>query len=438
MNPQPSRSKRVVIVGGGFGGLYAAKALANRGVRVTLIDRKNHHTFQPLLYQVAAGVLSPSQIAAPLRHILRKARNVEVLLGEVVGFDLDRRCVRIDSGNEIGYDRLIVAAGARESYFGHDEWAQDAPGLKTLDDATDLRRRILLAFEQAEREALLTGKHRPLVFSVVGAGPTGVELAGAIADIARRVVADDFRAIDTRKARVVLFEGGPRVLPAYAEELSARAMAQLEEIGVKVHLNRMVTGVEPGRILADGEWVPASVVLWASGVAASPLGKLLGAPTDRAGRIAVEADLSLPGRPEVFVVGDMASRPGVPGLAAAAMQMGRSAARNVLHDRREPFRYRDKGTMATIGKHRAIAQLGPLRLAGFVAWYLWLFVHVTLLMGYRRRLGVMREWVWAYLTNQFNVRLITGDGPERLSPSPGTVSIRSEDDTLLTRRTGRP
>jgi len=429
-------------VGGGFAGLYAAKALANRDVRVTLIDRKNHHTFQPLLYQVAAGVLSPSQIAAPLRHVLRKAKNVEVLLGDVTGFDLHRRCVKLTGGEEIAYDNLLVAAGARESYFGHDEWSENAPGLKTLDDASEIRRRVLLAFERAEREMALMGRHDPLTFVVVGAGPTGVELAGAIGDIARRVVADDFRLIDTRRANVLLYEGGPRVLPAFSEDLSAKALRQLDELGVKVHLDRLVTGVQPGRVLVGGAWVPASVVLWASGVAASPLGKALGVETDRSGRVSVAPDLSLPGHPEVFVIGDMAKVEGVPGLAAAAMQMGRWTATNVLRDiagrSRIPFRYCDKGIMATIGKHRAIAQLGSLHVAGFVAWFLWLFVHITLLMGYRNRLGVLREWVWAYLTSQFSARLITGEPAERSVSAPGTVPISLESDTLLTRQTGRP
>jgi NADH dehydrogenase len=429
MGPQ---RKRVVIVGGGFGGLYAAKALAGKPVDVTLVDRKNHHTFQPLLYQVATAVLSPGEIAEPLRRILRGAANVEVILGEVVGFDLDARHVKLNRGEELAYDSLIVAAGARHSYFGHDDWAADAPGLKTIEDALEIRRRVLLAFEVAERQAYLTGRHEPLRFAVVGGGPTGVELAGAIADIARRAMASDFKAIKTAEARVTIFEGASRVLGAYPEELSRKAERQLEELGVELRLDSLVSAVDPGRIKVGEEWIPASVTLWATGVAASPLGKALGAPTDRAGRVLVAPDLSLPGHPEVFVLGDLAwlkdaAGREVPGLGAAATQEGTATAANLLRDLRGeprvPFKYRDKGSMATIGRNRAVALIGRWQSSGILAWLLWALVHVFLLIGFRNRLAVMREWMWAYFTRERSARLITDlvDEPEiegdRGSPS---------------------
>jgi NADH dehydrogenase len=423
---EPQR-KRVVIVGGGFGGLYAAKALAGKPVEVTLVDRKNHHTFQPLLYQVATAVLSPGEIAAPLRRILRRSRNTEVILGEVTGFDTAARKVRLAHGPEIDYDYLIVAAGARHAYFGHDDWAADAPGLKTIEDALEIRRRVLLAFELAEREAYLTGKKEPLRFAVVGGGPTGVELAGAIADIARRAMATDFKAIDTAAAQVTIFEGAARVLGAYPEDLSHKAEKQLKELGVELRLNSIVSGIEAGRIKVGDEWIPANVILWATGVAASPLGKLLGAPTDRAGRVLVAPDLSLPGTPEIFVIGDLAalkdtSGKEVPGLGAAATQEGSAAGANILRDLRGeprvPFKYRDKGTMATVGRNRAVAEIGRWHVSGIVAWLLWALVHVFLLIGFRNRLWVMREWMWAYFTRERSARLITDLGTEPSAPSP--------------------
>jgi NADH dehydrogenase len=413
MSMQPVR---VVIVGGGFGGLYAAKALRGKPVQVTLVDRKNHHTFQPLLYQVATGVLSPGEIASPLRRILHRGHNTEVLLGEVAGFDTAARRVKLADGAELAYDYLIVAAGARHSYFGHDDWAADAPGLKTVEDALEIRRRVLLAFEHAEREAYLTGTAQPLCFAVIGGGPTGVELAGAIADIARRAMAKDFKAIDTAAARVILFEGAPHILGVYPEELSRKAERQLRELGVEVRTDSLVSAIEPGRIKVGDEWIGASVILWATGVAASPLGKALGAPVDRAGRVLVEPDLSLPGQPNVFVLGDMAFLKDadgkvVPGLGAAATQQGEHTAANVLSDlrgeKRVPFRYRDKGNMATIGRNRAVAQIGTLQFSGLIAWLLWAFVHVLLLIGFRNRLMTMVEWTWAYFTRERSARLIT-------------------------------
>ncbi|HEY0049818.1 MAG TPA: NAD(P)/FAD-dependent oxidoreductase [Pyrinomonadaceae bacterium] len=412
---------RVVIIGGGFGGLQAAKALANKPVEVTLIDRKNHHTFQPLLYQVATAVLSPGEIASPIRRILYRYKNVEVVLGEVTDFDKENQVVKLHDSSQIPYDYLIVAAGARHSYFGHDEWEDDAPGLKTVEDAVEIRRRVLLAFELAERDALLTGTHEPLIFVVVGGGPTGVELAGAIAGIARQALAKDFKLIDTTKARVMLFEGSQRVLGTFAEELSLKAKEQLEDLGVEVHLNSMVTAIEPGRIKVGDEWLECSVALWATGVAASPLGKKLGVETDRAGRVFVNPDLTIPNHKNVFVVGDMASikqadGTPVPGVSPAAMQMAENAAANLLRDLksepRKDFKYVDKGSMATIGRNKAIAEIQGWKFSGFIAWLMWLFLHVVFLIGFRNRLAVLTEWMWAYFTRERSARLITGDAEE--------------------------
>jgi NADH dehydrogenase len=413
---EPPKRPRVVIIGGGFGGLYAAKALSNEAVEVTLVDRKNHHTFQPLLYQVALAVLSPGEIASPLRHILRKARNVQILLGEVTGFDTAAGRVKMRDGAELDYDYLIVAAGARHAYFGHDEWEADAPGLKTIEDAVEIRRRLLLAFEKAEREAFLTGRQEPVTFAVIGGGPTGVELAGAIADLARLALAKDFKAIDTTKARVRLYEGASRVLGTFSEESSGRAKRQLMELGVEVCTDSMVTAVEPGRIKVLDQWIATAVTLWATGVAASPVGKELGVKTDRAGRVLIEPDLSVPGHRRLFVIGDMSALTGengkpVPGLAAAATQQGKAAAENILRDLRGearlPFRYNDRGSMATIGYHRAVAEFGNKKLSGFIAWLMWSLVHVFLLIGFRNRVTVMTQWVWAYLTRRGSSPLIT-------------------------------
>ena len=415
MQDSPQRPK-VVIIGGGFGGLYAAKALSNAPVTVTLIDRKNHHTFQPLLYQVALAVLSPGEIASPLRHILRKARNVHILLGEVSGFDTAARRVTLSDGAQLEYDYLIVAAGARHAYFGHDEWERDAPGLKTIEDAVEIRRRLLLAFEKAERETHLTGRRTTLTVAVIGGGPTGVELAGAIADLARLALAKDFKAIDTTQTRIRLYEAASRILGTFSEESSRRATRQLQELGVEVCTGSMVTRVEPGRIKVGDEWIASDVTLWATGVAASPLGKQLGAQTDRAGRVVIERDLSVPGHRDIFVIGDMsaltdANGKPVPGLAAAATQQGKAAAANILCDwrgeARVAFKYHDRGSMATIGYHRAVAEFGSRKLSGLIAWLLWSVVHVFLLIGFRSRVAVMSQWVWAYLTRRGSSPLIT-------------------------------
>lgn len=412
---------KVVIIGGGFGGLWAAKALGNKPVQVTLIDRKNHHLFQPLLYQVATAVLSPGEIAQPIRRILANAKNVEVILGEAVGFDKEASAVLLGDGARVEYDFLIVAGGARHAYFGHDEWETCAPGLKTLEDAVEIRRRVLLAFELAERDAYLTGRQRELNFVVVGGGPTGVELAGAIADIARQALAKDFKAIDTRKARVTLYEGSDRVLGTFASDLSESARRQLETIGVNVVLNSFVKEIAPGRVKVGEDWIDCDVVLWATGVAASPLGKALGVELDKAGRVLVEPDLSLKDHPNIFVIGDMASlvqangEP-VPGVSPAAMQMGTLTASNILAEikgnKRVDFEYWDKGTMATIGRSKAIAQAAGMKFKGFIAWLMWLFLHVFFLIGFRNRVSVMFSWFWAYLTRERSARLITGDADE--------------------------
>jgi NADH dehydrogenase len=416
MTERLSTCPKVVIIGGGFGGLHAAKRLSGEALDITLVDRKNHHTFQPLLYQVALAVLSPGEIASPLRHIVRNARNVKTLLAEVAGFDLPARRVKLTDGAQLAYDYLIVAAGARHAYFGHDEWEANAPGLKTIEDAVEIRRRLLLAFEKAEREALLGSRPDPPTFAVVGGGPTGVELAGAIADLARLALAKDFKAIDTSKARVRLYEGGSRVLGTFSEQSSRRGKEQLQQLGVEVFTDSMVTAVEPGRIKVGDQWTATEVTLWATGVAASQLGKELGAKTDRAGRVLIEPDLSVPGHREIFVIGDMSAlsdengRP-VPGLAAAATQQGKAAAENILGDLhgepRRAFRYRDRGTMATVGYKRAVAEFGNTRLSGLPAWLLWSLVHVLLLIGFRNRVTVMGQWIWAYFTRAGSSPLIT-------------------------------
>ncbi len=411
---------RVVIVGGGFAGIHAAKALAKTPVKLTLIDRKNHHTFQPLLYQVALGVLSPAEIASPIRTVLKRVKNAEVLLGNVTGFNLEKRLVKMDD-LELPYDYLIVAAGATHAYFGHPEWERIAPGLKTIEDATDIRRRVLLAFEIAERESLAQGKHRSLNFVVIGAGPTGVELAGAISDISRRYMEQEFRGIDPRQARVILLEGSPRVLPTFPEDLSASAEKQLRELGVEVRTSTMVTNIGPNMVSVGDEKIPASVILWGAGVAASPLGKMLGSETDSAGRVLVNADLTVPGHPEVFVIGDLASAKSkdgkpAPGVAPAAIQMGKFAARQIQRSlegqSREEFGYINKGTLATIGRSKAVGDLGKLHISGLFAWLAWLLIHLLFLIGFRNRFMVMMEWAWDYITYNHSARLITDPMPE--------------------------
>ena len=409
---------RVVIVGAGFGGLYAARALGKLPVQLTVVDRKNHHTFQPLLYQVATAGLSPGDIATPVRRILRSNKNTEVLMAEAVGFDLEKKIVHFREV-DLGYDYLIVASGAQHSYFGHPEWEQFAPGLKTVEDALVIRKRILLAFERAERQQLATGKHDPLNFVIVGAGPTGVELAGAIAEISRRVLVHDFRNIDPSHARVILLENAKYVLTSYPQDLSISAQQQLARLGVEVRLDALVTNVEPNQVtLKTGEQIPASLVLWAAGVMASSLGALLGAPLDRQGRVLVQSDCSLPNHPEVFVIGDLAHLDGpegqpLPGVAQVAIQMGEAAVKNIARDMcgepRKSFHYFDKGSMATIGRAAAVAVSGKLHLKGFIAWMAWLFVHILFLIGFRNRIMVMMEWGWAYLSFEKAARLITGD-----------------------------
>lgn len=409
----------VVIAGGGFGGLYAALALRDAPVKVTVVDRKNYHLFQPLLYQVATAGLSPGDIAQPIRHILRGA-DTRVVLGEVEAVDAPGRRLLLAQG-ALGYDRLILALGAGHAYFGHEDWAAHAPGLKTIEDALEIRNRILLAFELAEREPSIGRRRALLSFIVVGGGPTGLELAGAIAELARRALPADFRAADPAQARVILLEAGPRLLPVFSEASSAKALRQLSRLGVETRVSCPVTAVGPGWVEAGGERLEGQV-LWAAGVRASPLASSLGVPLDRAGRVLVEPDLCVPGRPEIQVIGDLAlvmspdGRP-VPGLAPAAIQMGRHAALNILRSLRGeptlPFRYKDRGTMATIGRHAAVARLGRWELSGLAAWLAWLLLHIYFLIGFRSRLLVLMEWAWAYVTFDRGVRLITGEGKPR-------------------------
>lgn len=443
---------RIVIVGAGFGGLNAARALAKAPVQITVIDRKNFHTFQPLLYQVATAGLSPGEIAAPIRSILRSYRNIEVLMAEVTSFDLNRRIVETADA-EISYDYLIVAAGAGHSYFGHEDWEPFAPGLKTIEDALEIRRRVLLAFELAERQAAAGETETPLNFVVVGGGPTGVELAGTLAEISHYALAHDFRSIDPSRTHIVLVEGGPRVLPAYAEDLSRSAEEQLRRLGVEVRTSTMVTHVEAGAVHLVDTRLPATVVLWAAGVAASPLGKKLGAPVDRAGRVPVEADLSVPGHPEVFVIGDLAAAKDehgklLPGVAPVAIQQGKFVARLIREELQVPegapalssrslggqgavldssvsesrpkFHYWDKGSLATIGRAAAVAQFGKIHISGFIAWLSWLFVHILFLIGFRNRLLVFIQWAWSYVTYERGARLITGSTylPGWTAPDP--------------------
>ncbi|MBS0217767.1 MAG: NAD(P)/FAD-dependent oxidoreductase [Proteobacteria bacterium] len=414
MTPIP----HIVIVGGGFAGLWATRALASAPVRITLVDRHNHHLFQPLLYQVATAGLSAPDIAAPLRHILRRQKNVEVRMATVTTIDADTKSITLDDGTTIGFDFLLLASGATHAYFGNDQWAEHAPGLKTLDDALDLRRKLLFAFERAEATRDPAEREAWLSFAIVGGGPTGVELAGTLAEIARETLKDEFRNIDPSQARVRLIEAGPRVLAAFPEELSEKARRQLEHLGVEVALGTPVKDIAVDGYRLGDNFVPAKTVVWAAGVAASPLGAMLGVPLDRAGRVRVEPDLSIPGHPDIFVAGDLASlmqangKP-VPGVAPAAKQMGRLVARNIrarlAGEKTCTFAYKDYGNLATIGRMAAVVDLGKLRFSGILAWWFWLVMHVFFLIGFRNRLVVLLNWFWAYWSYQRAARIILGE-----------------------------
>ena len=436
MTPEPTewmrerRRPRVVIVGGGFGGLYAARALKRDDVDVLLLDRTNHHLFQPLLYQVATATLAPTDITAPIRWLLRKQRNATVLMEEVSHIDTARRVVLTTDEHEYAYDYLIVATGSRHAYFSHPEWETLAPGLKSIDDAIELRRRILTAFERAELTEDAEERAAWLTFVVVGGGPTGTELAGMLPTIARHALGHDFRHFDPTAARVILVEGGPKILPSYPDELSEHARRDLTNLGVDVRTGTLVSDIGPHHVVAGGDRIHAHTILWAAGNAASPLGRDLHDKLDRAGRVPVEPDLSVPGRREVFVIGDLAAtttngKP-VPGVAPAAMQMGALAAKNIRRDleqrERVPFHYRNKGDLATIGRYRAIADFGRLRVTGSLAWWFWLFLHIMYLAGFRNRASVLVEWAYSYFTYERGARLITGRGSLEASseqPIPG-------------------
>jgi NADH dehydrogenase len=437
-------NKRVVILGGGFAGLKAAIRLTKYPVDVTLVDRRNHHTFQPLLYQVALAVLSPGDIAQPLRSILSGKKNIEVLMDEAMRFDLEKRQVLLKTVNRLEYDYLIVATGSTHSYFGKDGWAKLAPGLKTIEDATEIRRRVLLAFELAERQMIERGSHPPLNFVVIGGGPTGVELAGAISDIAKLYMTRDFRHIDPSMAQVLILEGGPHILTAYPEDLQRSAQRQLEKLGVKIRTGTQVTDVQPGYVMVGEERIDTVVTLWAAGVQASPLGKLLGFETDRRGCVIVDEYLNPPGHPEIFICGDLAhviqDGKQVPGVAQPAMQMGDYAARRIgmmvkpssekRHLQRR-FHYFDKGDMATIGRSAAVANLKwPFKAhwSGFPAWMSWLLVHIFFLIGFQNRFSVFWSWAWTYIGEKDSVRLITGS-----QELPGWSARNGEVDTLTTK-----
>ncbi|MGA2649291.1 MAG: NAD(P)/FAD-dependent oxidoreductase [Terracidiphilus sp.] len=440
-NPLNPSRPRVVIVGGGFAGINAAKGLATLPVDVTVVDRRNHYIFQPLLYQVALAVLSPADIAQPIRTILRKHPNTQVLMDEVVALDVSAHQVSLGSGFSIPYDYLVLATGATHSYFKHPEWASTAPGLKTIEDATEIRRRVLLAFELAERQMVEHGWHPPLNFVVIGGGPTGVELAGAISDIAQLYMRRDFRHIDPAKSRVILLDGGPRILAAYPEDLSAKAEATLKHLAVEVHTKTQVTGVGPGWVEAGGQRFDSVVTLWAAGVQASPLGKLISAPLDQRGCVIVDENLNPPDMPELFILGDLAhfEQDGhqVPGVAQPAMQMGDHVAKVIAADLagrpRPAFRYFDKGDMATIGRMSAVAKVEwPFKahMSGFPAWFTWLTVHIFFLIGFRSRLSVFAAWVWTYFTFTRGARLITGDQrlpgwPNEIADGPGAKSTEA-------------
>ena len=418
--------RHVVILGGGFGGLYAARALRRAPVRITLIDRRNHHLFQPLLYQVATAALNPSDIAMPIRRILRRQKNATVVLATAVSIDVKAKKVILQDG-DVSYDYLIVAVGATHSYFGHHEWARHAPGLKTVEDALEIRRRMLMAYEVAEREVDPERRLEWMTFVIVGGGPTGVELAGAFAEIARRVLQRDFRNIGPRQARVILLEAGPRILPSYDSTLSDKAAGMLSKLSVEVMTSSPVTSVDERGVELGGRKITARTMLWAAGVAACPIARSLGVPLDGVGRVVVERDLTIPGAREVFVIGDLATLTQhgqlIPGVAPAAIQEGRCAARNIVHairgERYEEFHYIDKGLLTTVGRAAAVAQWGRFRLAGLWAWVAWLLVHIAWLIGFRNRVLVLIEWAWAYIRFERGARLITGEvGALPLSPGP--------------------
>lgn len=437
----PSRP-RVIIVGGGFAGIAAAKALARAPVDITLVDRRNHHVFQPLLYQVATASLSPADISSPIRAIVRGQKNCQVVLAEVLGVDVARRHLLV-TGGHVTYDYLILAAGATHSYFGHDEWAPLAPGLKSIEDATEMRRRILLAFETAEYEHSEPARKAALTFGIVGAGPTGVELAGAIKEIAGQTLPRDYKHIDTRTTRVILFEGAGRILPPFPEELSERAQRDLERMGVEVRVNSVVTNITPEGIYVGEEFIPVRNVFWAAGVRANPIGATLGVPLDRAGRVIVGPDLAIPGHPEVFVAGDMAAAKSadtgtpVPGVAQGGIQMGDFAGRVIAKEaatgpgsiQRPAFVYRDKGSLAVIGKAKAVAQLGNWKIGGFLAWLLWGGVHIAFLIGFRNRLQVLLSWFWNWALNARDARLITGDAQLDIQLPRPAEFVRDEEVT---------
>lgn len=428
----------VVIVGAGFAGLSAAKALAKAPVQITVVDRRNHHIFQPLLYQVATAALNPSDIAAPIRGVLGSQRNVRVILAEAINCLLDRRRIVLHEG-ELAYDYLILATGATHSYFGREEWVHDAPGLKSLEDALDIRRRVLLAYEAAEREADPERRAAWMTFVVVGGGPTGTELAGALSEIARMALTNDFRSIVPGSARVILAHSGDRLLPSFSPHLSHKAREQLERIGVEVRTHSRVTNLDGEGVQIGDTYVPARTVIWAAGVVASPLAACLGAPIDRVGRVRVEPDLSVRGHPEVFAIGDMAAREqdGRPvfGVAPSAIQAGRATATNILRAMagREPipFRYVHRGSMATVGRKAAVAEFGRIQLSGLSAWLVWALVHILSIVGFRNRASVMLQWIWAYVTYTRGVRLITGEALRYVSPQVPVLLSPPEADSVV-------